>query len=62
MFSWLKPKPIPAPTDLELRLVEKLEAVTQCLEGHHICDDIVDESRQTLETAKAELGIVGERP
>jgi hypothetical protein len=59
MFSWLKPKPIPAPTDLELKLVETLEAATECLEGHNICDEIVDESRQALLSAKAELGIVG---
>jgi hypothetical protein len=59
VFSWLKSKPVPTPTDLELELIESLEAVTECVEEHHLCSEVADESRQTLKRAKDELGIVG---
>jgi hypothetical protein len=59
VFAWLKSKPVPAPTDLELELIESLEAVTECVEEHHMCSEAADEGRQILERAKDELGIVG---
>lgn len=57
-FSWLKAKPVPAPTDLELELVEALEAVTDCVEQHSPCADVAEDGRQTVERAKEALGIV----
>jgi len=58
VFSWLRPKPVPAPTDLELELVEALEAVTECVEEHNVCADVAQDGRQTVERAKETLGIV----
>jgi hypothetical protein len=55
---WTKAKPIPAPTDLELELVEALETVTECAQEHVGCSDAIDESRELLERAKTTLGIV----
>ncbi len=54
---WFKKKPH-APTDLELELIESLEAVTACVEDHNICGPVADEGRAALEHAKAELGVI----
>ena len=58
ILSWLRGKPVPAPTDLELELVDALEAVTQCVESHSICADAAHDGRETLDKAKEVLGIV----
>ncbi len=52
-----KTKPLPVPTELDLKLVEALEAVTDCAEEHHLCGDVVHDGREVLEHAKAELGL-----
>ena len=52
-----KSKPVPVPTELDLKLVEALEAVTECAEEHHLCRDVVDDGREVLEQARAELGL-----
>ena len=57
-LSWLKAKPVPTPTDLELELVEALEAVTDCVEEHHLCDAAAQEGRATLDHPREQLGIV----
>ena len=59
VFSWLKAKPVPAPTDLELQLVDALQAATDCIEEHNVCADVAVEAHEVLEKAKDELGIVG---
>jgi len=56
-FRWTKAKPIPAPTDLELELVEALETVTECAEQEAVCPNAVEESREVLERAKTALGM-----
>ena len=58
MFSWFKTKPLHVPTELELDLVEALEAVTECVEEHEVCSDLAESGRETLVRAKQELGIV----
>ncbi len=56
-FPWLKAKPIPAPTDAELELVDALEAVTECVQDHSPCQSVATESREVLERVKESLGI-----
>ncbi len=60
VFSWFKPKPLHTPTELELDLVEALEAVTDCVAEHDICADVAQDGRNTLARAKDELGIVND--
>lgn len=52
-----KSKPVTAPTELDLKLVEALQAVTECAEEHHVCSGVVHDGREVLEQAKAELGL-----
>jgi hypothetical protein len=59
-LPWITAKPVPAPTDLELDLVEKLEALTECAEDNATCPEVVAESRNLLDRAKDTLGIVSE--
>ncbi len=56
-LSWLKARPVPAPSDLELELVDALEAVTQCVDERSACDEVASQSRQVLQHAKEKLGI-----
>ena len=52
-----RPKPLSAPTELDLQLVEALEAVTACVEEHHVCDKAAEDGREVLKRAKTELGL-----
>jgi hypothetical protein len=56
-MKFLRSKPELVPTELDLQLVEALEAVTECAEQHDICDTAAKEGREVLEHAKAELGL-----
>ena len=52
-----KTRPVSTPTELDLQLVEALQAVTECVEEHHVCDAAAQEARAALKRAKAELGL-----
>ena len=50
-------KPPATPSDLDVELVETLEAVTECAEQHDPCDGVARKGRKVLKRAKAELGL-----
>lgn len=56
-MKFFKTKPEDTPSELDLELVEALQAVTDCAEANHVCGDAADNGRKVLERAKAELGL-----
>lgn len=57
VIKLFKSKPVSAPSELDLKLVDALEAVTECVEEHDVCRETARDSREVLEHAKAELGL-----
>ncbi len=57
MKKLFRSKPVPVPTELDLQLVDALQAVTECVEEHEICSKAASEGREVLERAKTELGL-----
>ena len=57
VMKLFKSKPLPVPTELDLKLVEALQAVTDCAEAHDVCPEVVHDGREALDIAKAELGL-----
>lgn len=60
-LPWSRSKRLAAPTDLELELVDALEAVTECADEAGGCAEDVRHGHDVLLQAKQELGLT-ERP
>ena len=56
-MNLFRPKAVPAPTELDLQLVDALQAATDCIEQHDVCSEAAHEAREVLEHAKSELGL-----